>query len=375
MAVLIGPDDFRAHPGRRISSGPPLICVNRRWWKSHIEWKSINSPKRLFSARFLGRSRQQARLTIREKAGRWPASTARNAANLVFVVNGAVETFRELNALPVSAAVLDSAGQIVAVNEMWKEFGRKNGLHLHNAGIGSNYLQYCETGTAASSEFAKELKALLAGRLDLLTLVYPCDSPDEKRWFYLIGMPLSRAKASGVALLHVNLTDMLPRDVGAKAMQVTTGKVHPAGNVDAISTAIERSVSETLSSQLNAMFAGAQPVSAAGDTSEAREGDRAMVSSRLSKRQIEVLRLLGQGKTNKEIARELFRSPNTVKLHVSAILHQLKLKSRTQAALLASRLYKDNAAGQAGGDVKSWKKTRTMSAQHRRPVGEMARND
>jgi DNA-binding NarL/FixJ family response regulator len=62
--------------------------------------------------------------------------------------------------------------------------------------------------------------------------------------------------------------------------------------------------------------------------------------ARLTKRQLEVLRLLGEGKTNAEIAKALFRSPHTIKLHVSAILRELDLKSRTQAALLASKLPK-----------------------------------
>jgi DNA-binding NarL/FixJ family response regulator len=57
----------------------------------------------------------------------------------------------------------------------------------------------------------------------------------------------------------------------------------------------------------------------------------------LSRRQLEILGLLAEGKTNSEIARVLSRSPNTIKLHVSAILRQLNLKSRTQAALLASK--------------------------------------
>lgn len=288
--------------------------------------------------------------------------------NKVALVSGAFETFKVLNALPVSAAILDSTGRIVAVNEMWKEFGRKNGLQLDHAGIGANYLGYCGAGPAG---FAAELKALLAGRLDLLTLIYPCDSPDEKRWFYLIGMPLSRAADSGVALLHVNLTDMLPRDVGAKAMRITTGKLTSPSRADAISAAVERSVSETLSSQLNAMF-GAPATTAARDVSALGESDEEIVRSRLSKRQIEVLRLLGQGKTNKEIARELFRSPNTIKLHVSAILQQLKLKSRTQAALLASSLYADAPASEAGADFKSWRKTKTTAARPRRPIGELA---
>ena len=58
----------------------------------------------------------------------------------------------------------------------------------------------------------------------------------------------------------------------------------------------------------------------------------------LSKRQLEILGLLAEGKTNTEIADALSRSPNTVKLHVSAILRHLHVKSRTQAALLAARL-------------------------------------
>ena len=73
----------------------------------------------------------------------------------------------------------------------------------------------------------------------------------------------------------------------------------------------------------------------------AREHHR-HIKNALSKRHMEVLRLLGEGKTNKEIAKLLCRSPNTIKLHVSAILRLLKLKSRTQAALFASKVYKEN---------------------------------
>ena len=55
---------------------------------------------------------------------------------------------------------------------------------------------------------------------------------------------------------------------------------------------------------------------------------------------MQVLRLLGEGKSNKQMAKALFLSPNTIKLHVSAILQRLKLASRTHAALLSSRLHK-----------------------------------
>jgi len=60
----------------------------------------------------------------------------------------------------------------------------------------------------------------------------------------------------------------------------------------------------------------------------------------LTARQRQVFMLLGDGKTNAEIAETLSTSPNTVKLHVSAILRRLHLESRTQAAILATRLPK-----------------------------------
>jgi DNA-binding NarL/FixJ family response regulator len=50
-----------------------------------------------------------------------------------------------------------------------------------------------------------------------------------------------------------------------------------------------------------------------------------------------VLRLLAQGKANKEIARELVIGEKTVKTHVSNILQKLGVQSRTQAALYAAQ--------------------------------------
>jgi DNA-binding NarL/FixJ family response regulator len=57
----------------------------------------------------------------------------------------------------------------------------------------------------------------------------------------------------------------------------------------------------------------------------------------LTPRQREVLGLLTQGLSNKEIATRLTLSEGTVKLHVTAILRALKTKSRLKAALVAAR--------------------------------------
>jgi DNA-binding NarL/FixJ family response regulator len=57
----------------------------------------------------------------------------------------------------------------------------------------------------------------------------------------------------------------------------------------------------------------------------------------LTERELEVLRLIARGMSNKQIARELVVSEKTVKTHVSNILAKLHLADRTQAALYAVR--------------------------------------
>jgi len=59
--------------------------------------------------------------------------------------------------------------------------------------------------------------------------------------------------------------------------------------------------------------------------------------ARLTLRQIEVLRLLGEGYTNKEIAKALDITERTAKAHVAAIFEALGADNRTQAVLAAQR--------------------------------------
>ena len=52
-----------------------------------------------------------------------------------------------------------------------------------------------------------------------------------------------------------------------------------------------------------------------------------------------MLQLIAAGRTNREIAAELFISPSTASVHVSNILGKLKVASRGEAAAAAHRLH------------------------------------
>ena len=68
-----------------------------------------------------------------------------------------------------------------------------------------------------------------------------------------------------------------------------------------------------------------------------RETELPPTEDPLTERELDILRLVAQGKSNQEIAKELVISERTVRTHVSNILSKLHLANRTQAALYALR--------------------------------------
>ena len=68
-----------------------------------------------------------------------------------------------------------------------------------------------------------------------------------------------------------------------------------------------------------------------------RPSERPPTPEPLTEREVEVLRLVARGRSNREIADQLVISEATVRTHVSNILSKLHLASRTQAALYALR--------------------------------------
>ncbi|GLQ07273.1 LuxR C-terminal-related transcriptional regulator [Sneathiella chinensis] len=76
-----------------------------------------------------------------------------------------------------------------------------------------------------------------------------------------------------------------------------------------------------------------------GDTPETEDfGAGTGWSPRLTGRQLDVLKALAKGKSNKAIARELNIAPGTVKAHMASLMRDLKAKNRTQAVNIANHL-------------------------------------
>ncbi len=78
------------------------------------------------------------------------------------------------------------------------------------------------------------------------------------------------------------------------------------------------------------------------DNATARAGDD---GSGLTEREAEVLRLLAEGRTNREIGEALFISPKTVSVHVSSLMRKLGVRRRADAARLARKAVPERDTG------------------------------
>ncbi len=71
---------------------------------------------------------------------------------------------------------------------------------------------------------------------------------------------------------------------------------------------------------------------------EFQPNERVRETLKISARELEVLTLLSQGQSNKQIAQRLEVSPNTVKTHVANLFEKLDARRRTEAILRAREL-------------------------------------
>src|SRR5919202_1756327 len=151
-------------------------------------------------------------------------------------------------------------------------------------------------------------------------------------------MDLLMPELDGIAATQIIRRELPDTEVIALTSVLEDASVVGAVRAGAIGYLLKDTRAQELRQAIKSAAAGQvqlSPKAAARLLREVRVPER---PEALSERETEVLRLLAQGRANKEIARELAIGERTVKSHVSSILGKLGLQSRTQAALYAARV-------------------------------------
>ncbi|WP_077327933.1 response regulator [Virgibacillus siamensis] len=115
-------------------------------------------------------------------------------------------------------------------------------------------------------------------------------------------------------------------------------KVYPALEAGATSYMLKTSKADEIAAAIRKTDAGEsilEPEVTGKIMNRMREKPAPNLHEQLTDREQEILYLVAQGKTNQEIADELFIALKTVKVHVSNILGKLEVQDRTQAVIYA----------------------------------------
>jgi len=115
-------------------------------------------------------------------------------------------------------------------------------------------------------------------------------------------------------------------------------KVYPALEAGATSYMLKTSKASEIAEAIRATYAGQsvlEPEVTGKMMSRMRRKTETLPHEQLTSRELEILLLMAEGKSNQEIAEELFIAVRTVKTHVSNILAKLEAHDRTQAVVYA----------------------------------------
>ena len=158
---------------------------------------------------------------------------------------------------------------------------------------------------------------------DLDYIVLDLDLPDSN---WERGLKNLTEKINGTKIIVVSASDD----------SITMRRAGEYGIVGYIPKTLD---SKILAGALKIILAGGtyMPIKAIGSLGEGGKSEGGTPEG-LTKRQNEVLHLLAQGKSNKQIAYEIGVSEATVKLHINALLRVLGATNRTQAVITAQKI-------------------------------------
>ena len=154
-----------------------------------------------------------------------------------------------------------------------------------------------------------------------------------------LNLPDARG-AEGLVTLRRQVPDVPITMISADLENAMIGVAMAAGAQGYISKSLGR---EALVDSLRRMWEGERVTPDSYEPEAAAEEDEARAElarrfASLTPQQMKILRLICQGKANKEISYELSIAEATVKTHISAIMSKIIARRRTQAVLLANTL-------------------------------------
>ena len=135
---------------------------------------------------------------------------AGNARRQVVKVREAEAFLRHtIDSLSAHTVVIGGDGRIRSANRVWAEFAAANGGAGPDALEGGDYLAVCDRAAATAEEaatVAAAIRAVLAGDTAPATVEYPCDAPNEKRWFMCSIRGFSLRNERFAVISHHNIT-------------------------------------------------------------------------------------------------------------------------------------------------------------------------
>jgi DNA-binding NarL/FixJ family response regulator len=151
-------------------------------------------------------------------------------------------------------------------------------------------------------------------------------------------MDLLMPGMDGISATEIIRRELPEVEVIALTSVLEDQAVYDAMRAGAIGYLLKDTQADELCAAIKAAAAGQVQLSPEAARRLMREVKAPESPETLTPRETEVLRLLAQGKSNKEIAADLVIGIKTVKTHVSSVLSKLDVSSRTQAALHAVRI-------------------------------------
>ena len=188
-------------------------------------------------------------------------------------------------------------------------------------------------GEAADGAAAVEMAGRLAPDVVLMDLVMPdVDGITATRRIGELG-----GNASVIVLTSFAEDDQIFPAIEAGAVSYLLKDVSPDDLISAVRAAHrgEPHLHPDVARKL--MAATTSAASTADEATAGARSPRQKLPDDLTERELDVIRLVAQGRSNREIAKELWISEKTVKAHVSHCLTKLGLKDRTQLAIHAIR--------------------------------------